>query len=63
MGGMSRHNPHAVTIANPRLSVGTVPKTNSEATDLKPDHLILNPSLCIHGLAFHRSIDPKLLSS
>lgn len=63
MEGICRHNPNAVTVANPHLSVGTVPETNSETTDLKTDHVILLPSLYIHGLAFHRSIDPKLLSN
>lgn len=61
MGGISRHNLDTVTIANPLLLVGTVPKTNSETTDLKPGHLILLSSLCTHGSAFTRSVDPKLL--
>lgn len=60
MGIISRHNSNIANVANPHLSVGTVPKMNSETTDLKSDHLILIPPLCIHGLSFHGSTDPKL---
>lgn len=63
MGITSRHNSNTATIANPHLSVGTVPKMNSETTDLKSFHLTLIPPLYIHGLSFHRSTDPKLLSN
>lgn len=58
MGIISTQNSNTATIANPHLSA---PKMNSEITDLKSDHLILIPPLCIHGLCLHRSTDPKLL--
>lgn len=60
MGIISTQNSNTATIANPHLSA---PKMNSEITDLKSDHLILIPPLCIHGLCLHRSTDPKLLSN
>lgn len=63
MGIISRDNSNTATVANLHLPVGTVPKMNSETTDLKSDHLILIPPLCIHGLSFHGSTDPKLLSN
>lgn len=43
MGIISRHNSNIANVANPHLPVGTVPKMNSETTDLKSDHLILIP--------------------